>query len=136
MQPLLAPILKPTIPHKSNNLCNACMHPIRPPFKVKQQNGCQSDAQYCKDIYCSSKKYKYCCNRWVWVRATSHTSRDLWPWNCEIPTKVRPNTPPKSCSVVMDLQVHCEVICDRGPSTKRYFNEFLFMRVLIHDKIE
>jgi hypothetical protein len=28
-------------------------------------------------------------------------------------SKGRPKTPPKSCSVVMDPQVQCEVICDR-----------------------
>jgi hypothetical protein len=37
--------------------------------------------------------------------------------------------------VVTDPQAYCEVICD-GPSTKCYLNEFLFMCVLIHDKIE
>ena len=29
-------------------------------------------------------------------------------------SKGRPNTPPTSCSVVMDPQVYCEAICDRA----------------------
>ena len=37
-------------------------------------------------------------------------------------SKGRPNTPPKSCSVLKDARVSCEVICYR-PSTESYFNE-------------
>ena len=46
-------------------------------------------------------------------RATSHTSQEPWPWNCESPKEKCPkatvptNTPPKSCNVVMDPQVYC-----------------------------
>ena len=35
----------------------------------------------------------------------------------------------------MDSQVYCEVICDQLSITY-YFNEFLLMQVLTHDKIE
>ena len=41
-------------------------------------------------------------------------------------SKGRPNTPPKSCSVVADLQVQCEIICDW------VLNQMLFQRVSIH----
>ena len=42
-------------------------------------------------------------------------------------SKDRPNRPPKSCSVKSYVT---------GPLTNCYFNEFPFMRVLTHDKIE
>ena len=42
-------------------------------------------------------------------------------------SKGRPKTTPKSCSVKPYVT---------GPSTKCYFNAFLFMWVLTHDKIE
>ena len=50
-------------------------------------------------------------------------------------SKDRPKTPPKSCSVVMDYQVYCEVIRDQA-STKCYFNEFFSYGVLTHSIIE
>ena len=46
-----------------------------------------------------------------------------------------PNTPPKSCSVVTDPLVQCEAICDRALN-QMLFNEFLFMQVFAHDKVE
>jgi hypothetical protein len=61
------------------------------------------------------------------IRATPHTSQEPWPWNCESPKESvqgRPNTPPKSCSVVTDPQVQYEAICDRALN-QRCFNEFL-----------
>jgi hypothetical protein len=47
-----------------------------------------------------------------------------------------PNTSPKSSSVVMDPQAYCEVICDWALNQRLYFNEFSFMQVFVHDKIE
>ena len=47
--------------------------------------------------------------------------------------KGRPKAPPKSCSVVMDPGVKPYGI---GLSIKCYFNKFLFMRALTHEKIE
>ena len=44
-------------------------------------------------------------------------------------------TSSKSCSVVTYPQVYVKPYVT-GPSTKCYFNEFLFMRILTHDKIE
>ena len=41
-------------------------------------------------------------------------------------SKGRPKTPPKSWSVVTDLQVQCEVICDRA------LNQMLFQWISIH----
>ena len=50
-------------------------------------------------------------------------------------SKGRLQTPPKSSSAVTYLK--CSVKpCVTKPSTKCYFNEFLFMQVLMHDKIE
>jgi hypothetical protein len=46
-----------------------------------------------------------------------------------------PKTPPISCSVVMDLKCIVKSYVT-GSSTKCYFNEFLFIQVLTHDKIE
>ena len=50
-------------------------------------------------------------------------------------SKGRPNTPPKSCGVVIALKCSVKSYVT-GPSTKRYFSEFLFMRVLTHCEIE
>ena len=45
--------------------------------------------------------------------------------------------PPKSCTIVWSWTLKCSVKSDvTGPPTKCYFNEFPFMRVLTHDKIE
>ena len=41
-------------------------------------------------------------------------------------SKGRPNTPPKSCSVVTDPQVQCEVICDRA------LNQMVFWWISIY----
>jgi hypothetical protein len=49
--------------------------------------------------------------------------------------KGRPKTPPESCSVVTDPRVYCDAICDRAPQPYATTMEFLFMRVLTHDKI-
>ena len=46
-----------------------------------------------------------------------------------------PSTPPKLCSVVTDPECSVKSYVVR-PSTKCYFIECLFMRVLTHDKIE
>ena len=40
--------------------------------------------------------------------------------------KGRPKTPPKSCGVVTDPQVYCEVICGWA------LNQMLFQWILIH----
>ena len=57
----------------------------------------------------------------------------LWPWKLWEPTrrgfKGRPNMPPKSCSVVMDAQVWCEVVCDQALNQMDILMDFLFMRV-------
>jgi hypothetical protein len=50
-------------------------------------------------------------------------------------SKGRPNTPPKLCNVVIDLKCSVKPYVTM-PLTKCYFNEFLFMQVLTHDKIE
>jgi hypothetical protein len=50
-------------------------------------------------------------------------------------TKGRPNTPPKSCSVARTLKCSVKSYVTK-PSTKCYFNEFWFIQVLTHDKIE
>ena len=41
-------------------------------------------------------------------------------------SKGRPNTPPKSCSVVTDPQVHCEAVCNR------VLNQMLLQCISIH----
>jgi hypothetical protein len=66
------------------------------------------------------------------IRVASHMSQELWPWNCESPEREYPlpKAPLKSCSVAMDPQ---SIVT--GPSTKCYFNEFLFKWVLTHDKL-
>ena len=50
-------------------------------------------------------------------------------------SKGSPKTPPKSCIVVTDLQVYVKSYMT-GPSTKCYFNDFLFMWVLKLDKLK
>jgi hypothetical protein len=72
------------------------------------------------------------------VRAASHTSQELGYKIVRAQKKVfkgRPNIPPKLCSVVTDPDCSVKSYVT-GPSTKCYFNECLFMRVLTHDKIE
>jgi hypothetical protein len=69
-------------------------------------------------------------------RPTSHTSHDLEIGRVQKKvSKGRPKTPPK-CAVsswILKCSVKSYVT---GPSTKCYFNEFLFMHVLTHDQIE
>ena len=48
------------------------------------------------------------------IRATSHTSQELWSWNCEsrkesVRIEGGPNTPPKLCSVVWSRTLKCSV---------------------------
>jgi hypothetical protein len=50
-------------------------------------------------------------------------------------SKGHPKTPPKSCSVSWTLKCNVKSYVT-GPSTKCYLNEFLFMQVLTHDRIE
>ena len=69
-------------------------------------------------------------------RATSHTSQEPWPWNCE--------SPKESVQKAIPTHLQNHVVCSRilkcsvmsyvtRPSTKCYFNEFPFMWVLTHD---
>ena len=71
----------------------------------------------------------------VW--ATSHTSQEPWPWTCE--------SPKRKCSKAVPTHLQNHVVWSRvpkcsvksyvsGPSTKCYFDEFLFMRVFTLDK--
>ena len=65
----------------------------------------------------------------VFLANTPHTSQEPWPWNCENPKESvfgpSPNTP-KSCSVVMDPQVYCEVIRDCA------LNQMLVQWISVH----
>ena len=54
---------------------------------------------------------------WYTLRATSHLraksrDHDIMRAQKKV-SKGRPNTPPKSCHVVADPQVHCEGTCDQ-----------------------
>ena len=72
------------------------------------------------------------------LRATSHTSQEPWPWNCERPKRKCPKGVPTHLQnhVVWSRTLKCSVKSYvTGPSTKCDFNEFLFMWVLTHDKI-
>jgi hypothetical protein len=76
-----------------------------------------------------------------YLRVTSHMSQEPWPWNCESPKEKCPKV-----AVPRHLQNHILVWSRTleyslksyvtGPSTKCYFNKFLFMHALIHDRIE
>ena len=70
------------------------------------------------------------------LRATSHTSQETRPWNCESPI---PKAIPRHLQnhVVWSQILKCGVKSYvTGSPTKCYFNKFLFMQVLTHDKIE
>jgi hypothetical protein len=71
------------------------------------------------------------------LRATSPTSQEPWPWNCE--------SPKGKCSKVVRRHLQNHVLWSQilkcsvksyvtMPSTKCYFNEFLFIQILTHDK--
>ena len=80
------------------------------------------------DWACCGQIFKSLRHGWL-MKATSHMSQEPWPWNCESPKESvqRPsNTPPKSCSVVTDPQLYCEVICDW------VINQMLFQWICIH----
>jgi hypothetical protein len=72
------------------------------------------------------------------LRATSHTSQELWPWNCESPKEKCPKAVPTHLQnhvVVWSRILECsKKLYVTGPSIKCYFNEFLFTWVLTHDK--
>ena len=71
-------------------------------------------------------------------QVTSHTSQEPWPWNYESPKESiqRPSQHIPQIHVVWSQTLECSVKAYvAGPSTKCYFNEILFMRVLTHDKI-
>ena len=77
----------------------------------------------------------------VGIRATSHMSHEPWPpCNCESPKeRVCPKAVPTHLPnhAVWSRALKCSVKpYVTGPSTKLYFNAFLFMRVLINDTIE
>ena len=75
----------------------------------------------------------------VWVRATSRTSQEPWSWKLWEPKRKCPKAVPTHLQhhVVWSRTLKCSVKSYvTGPSTKCYFNEFLFMRVFTHDKIE
>ena len=66
-------------------------------------------------------------------------TQEPWPWNCESPKESvqRPLPTHLPNHVVWSRALKCSVKAYvTGPSTKYYFNEFLFMRVLTHDNIE
>ena len=74
------------------------------------------------------------------LRATSRTSQEPRPWDCKSPRE-RVQRPSQNTSklmyVVWSRTLKCSVKSYViGPSTQYYFNEYLFMRVLTHDKIE
>jgi hypothetical protein len=65
------------------------------------------------------------------LRATSHTSQEPWPWNCESPKESvqRPSQVTLQNHVVWSRILTCSVKpYVTGPTTKCYFNELLFMR--------
>jgi hypothetical protein len=70
----------------------------------------------------------------------SHTSQELWPWSCENPKESVQRL--SWCTshnhvVVWSRALKCSVKSYvPWPSTKCYFDGFLFMWVLTHDKIE
>jgi hypothetical protein len=71
------------------------------------------------------------------LRATSHTSQELSPWNCESPNESvqRPLSQHTHLQnhLVRSQTLECSVRSYvTGPSTKCYFNGFLLMRVLTH----
>jgi hypothetical protein len=72
---------------------------------------------------------------WVIPRATFHTSQEPWPWNREKMSKGRPkhlqNHLVRSRALKRSVKSYVA-----EPSTKCYFDECLFMRVLVHDKIK
>ena len=75
----------------------------------------------------------------VWVRATSRTSQEPWPWTLWEPKRKCPKAIPTHLQhhVVWSRTLECIVkSCVTGFSIECYFNEFLFMQVLTHDKIE
>ena len=83
---------------------------------------------------------------WIWalptphMRATSHTSQEPWPWNFESPKetvqKAIVPTHPQNHVVWSRALECCVKTYAIGLSTNCYFNEYLCMRVLTHDKIE
>jgi hypothetical protein len=72
------------------------------------------------------------------LRATSHTSQEPWPWNCESPKEKCSKAVPTHLQnhvVVWSRILECSLkLYVTGPSTKCYFNEFLFTQVLTHVK--
>ena len=63
--------------------------------------------------------------------ASSHTSQELWPWNSESPKESVPRH--VRIHVVWSRALKCSVkSIVIEPSTKCYFNEFLFMRGPLH----
>ena len=70
------------------------------------------------------------------MSAISHMSREPWLCNCESPTESvqRPSQHTSKNHVVRSWILKCSVKSYvTGPSTKCYFNNFLFMRILKHD---
>ena len=71
------------------------------------------------------------------LRATSYTSQEPWPWNCESPKESaqRPSQDTSRLFVVWSRILTCSVKpYVTGHSTNCYFNEFMFMRILTHEK--
>ena len=84
-----------------------------------------------------SRAFRLVCEVGLW--ATSHTSQELWPWNCESPQESvrRPSQGTSKNHVVRSQTLKYSVKSYvTGPSTKCYFDEFIFMQILTHDKIE
>ena len=82
---------------------------------------------------------KECVEVSKWVRATSHTGQEPWPWNCESPKESCSKAVPRHLQdhVVWSQTLECSVKpYVTGSSTKCYFYEFLFVRVFTHDNIK
>ena len=75
----------------------------------------------------------------VGLRVASHMSQEPWPWGCGNSKESGPKVVPTRLQnhVVWSRTFQCSVKSYvTGFSTKCYFNEFLFMRVLTRDKLE
>jgi hypothetical protein len=78
-------------------------------------------------------------SRIVYVRATSHTSQEPWPWSCESPEESvqRPCQSHLQNHVAWSRTLKCSVKSYvTGSLNNCYFNKFIFMRVFTHDEIE
>jgi hypothetical protein len=64
------------------------------------------------------------------IRAISHTGQEPWPWNCESPKRKCPKAVPTHLQnlLMWSWALKCSVKSYvTRPSTKYYFNKFIFM---------